>query len=172
MGAWGERSYTAGMGRVARRFAVFGLVSHAAAGCAAINMRLPSMVQAPAAPETTELTTASVPAARVASSTLPPPRGATLRLSEEEQATIGAAIQSAALDQPRAATMPWLDQRSGVGGLVTPVGSPVRQGEAVCRAILISVQRGSDVGQMQGNACRAPGHAWYVLDLRPFQAAT
>jgi hypothetical protein len=89
-------------------------------------------------------------------------------LSEAELDSVTATLALALLDQERGATVPWLDQRSGSGGTITPVGSPARQADTVCRAVLVSVQRGRDTSLVQGNACRG-GESWSLSDVRPFR---
>lgn len=91
-------------------------------------------------------------------------------LDEADATHVQAALALAQLDQDRAGTVPWINREAGTGGIITAVGIPLRQGAAICRALLVTVQKGNDTKTVQGNACRAPGFDWSLTDLRSFQA--
>jgi len=154
------------------------------AGCGSINIPLGNIFgQQQQRTDQQELTTGSlrVPAERVASQALPPPAPAAgtpalqlaavqqTLLGEDERETVRATLANALLDQERAASVPWLHQRSGAGGMISPVGPLTRQGEARCRAVLISVQRGGETRTLEANACRTQTSDWSLADLRPFR---
>lgn len=88
--------------------------------------------------------------------------------SENDRETVHAALKTALLDQERAATVPWLNDISGHGGLISPVGPIVMQGDRVCRAVLVSIQRNSEAQWLQGMACRQPGGDWALGDMKPW----
>jgi surface antigen len=168
-------------GNIAYRALALAATSLAVAGCGAISIPLGDLMSGNR-PAQGELTTGSVPAERVPATPLPPvitqastqasaPAAAPSQplLAEKDREAIHLALRAAMLDQERPARVPWLDQRSGHGGIVAPVGSVVRQGEATCRTVLVSVQRGNDTSWVEGNACRAPGFEWSLADVRPFR---
>jgi surface antigen len=72
------------------------------------------------------------------------------------------------LEAERAPTVPWLHEPSRTGGVISPVGAPIRQGEATCRAVVVSIEHDGQRRFVQGNACRAHGYDWSLLDLRPW----
>ena len=176
------------VGVAVRRLAAALILAPALAGCGSIQIPLGNMMggsseRRPASESTGSI--APMPAPRVASQPLAPlsptPAAAPMALaatpaerrepsplSEAELQSVTATLAHALLDQERGASVPWLDQRSGHGGMVTPVGSPARQAQAVCRAVLVSVQRGSETSLVQGNACRTLD-SWSLSDVRPFR---
>ena len=181
-------SYNGSRVRVAVRYlAAVLILAPALAGCGSIQVPLGNMLggneRRPASDATGSIT--PIPAPRVASQPLAPlaPAPAAMPtalveapaerrepspLSEAELQSVTATLAHALLDQERGASVPWLDQRSGHGGMVTPVGSPARQAQAICRAVLVSVQRGSETSVVQGNACRSLD-SWSLSDVRPFR---
>ena len=107
---------------------------------------------------------AAIPPAR------PAPVPAPALLSAEDMALVAATLPNALLDQETAATLPWLNEGNGHGGLVVPVGSPVRQGNSICRALVISLQqRGQPSEWLQANACRSGDQAWQLGDQRAWR---
>jgi hypothetical protein len=162
-------------------------IALAAAGCSAISIPLGQAAGRAAAPARSdaEITTGSIAAAPGAvravgeaaapiaalAPTLrldPVPPEAPL-LSERELETVSNTLASALLDNERPPSVPWLDQRSGHGGMILPVGSLARQNGATCRAVIVSVQRGRDTRWVQGNACRGALAGWGLSEIRPFR---
>jgi hypothetical protein len=156
-------------------------------GCGSISIPLGSMFGQPQRAETTTGTIERAPAERVAATNLPPPTpppGPTggsppvaraqphpALLSVEDREAVRATLAHAMLDQERAARVPWLNERSGSGGMIMPVGAPARRGDTTCRSVLVSIQKGEDVRYVQGEACRPPmaGADWTLGMLGPFQ---
>ena len=93
-----------------------------------------------------------------------------LLLPAEDEDLLRGALASAFLDQERAATVPWLNDKNGDGGLIVPVGSPQLQAGGICRAVIISVQRRTGPSEwLQANACREADGSWALLDQRPWR---
>lgn len=179
-----SRSYNGSSAAVALRVAgVLLALAPALAACSAISIPLGNLAGQRRAGEETTGSITPVPAQRVASQPLaplapaPPPaapatpsaaRPEPIPLSQAELDSVTATLALALLDEERGASVPWLDQRSGHGGIITPVGSPARQANTVCRAVLVSVQRGRETSMVQGNACRGADN-WSLSDVRPFR---
>lgn len=171
-----------------RRIAILAIVAGILGGCATISIPLDGFTATGRAPSDAEMTTGSLraPVDRVVSSTLPPlpvaaapaaPAQATTlalappsspMLEERHAVAIRAALPAGMLEAERAPTVPWLHEPSRTGGVISPVGAPIRQGEATCRAVVVSIEHDGTRRFVQGNACRAPGYDWSLLDLRPW----
>lgn len=91
-------------------------------------------------------------------------------LTPEDMALVSGTLANAFLDQDHAATLPWLNEVNGHGGLIVPVGAPLRQPSGICRVVVISVQpRGQAVQWLQANACRQEGASWALSDQRAWR---
>lgn len=157
----------------------------ACSGCAGL---VPPHAEAPDHADIGDIPTGSirVPTARVASQPLPPlalaqtspsgeapaqaalPPNLATGLAENDRETVHAALKAALLDQERASTVPWLNDTTGHGGLISPVGPLITQGEQMCRAVLVSIQRNTETQWLQGMACRQAGSDWTLGDLKPW----
>lgn len=117
--------------------------------------------------------TLAQPSSSLASSglaSIPPAKAPSDLLPREDAPFVHAVLPNAFLDQESAATLPWLNQANGHGGLVVPVGSPVRQNASICRAVVISVQpKGQASDWLQANACKTSGGDWVLNDQRPWR---
>jgi hypothetical protein len=175
--------------RAAARFARVGvvlIVAGLSGACATISIPLDGFLSSARKPSDAELTTGSVraPVERVETTALaplpaapsppttvavaPPAPPAPALLDERHAGAIRAALPSGMLEAERAATVPWLHETSRTGGVIAPVGAPIRQGEATCRAVVVSIEHEGQRRFVQGNACRAPGFDWSLVDLRPW----
>lgn len=171
--------YSGSAPRVARplaRIACFAVLAMSVAGCASVSVPLGGLF---AETRTTEpMTTGTVravPAERIPSQNLPPPaiRAAavspdTRDLSPEDREIVRATLDRAMLESERAVRVPWLNARSGRGGLIVPVGALARRGEARCRTVLVSSGEGSETRWQEAEAC-STGAGWALQDLRPFR---
>lgn len=91
-------------------------------------------------------------------------------IGHDDLPLVSASLATAHLDQDSAATLPWLNEANGHGGLIVPVASPVRQGSTICRAVVISIQpRGLPSEWIQANACRSEDGAWTLNDQRAWR---
>lgn len=93
-------------------------------------------------------------------------------LSDEDRDSVTSTLAQAMLDQERGATVPWLSDKSGHGGLIVPVASPIRQGDSLCRAVIVSITRDKATDWMQGDACKPIDADWRLLNLRAWRNPT
>ena len=101
---------------------------------------------------------------------IPPAKLPSPVISADDLPLISAGLATAHLDQDNAATLPWLNEANGHGGLIVPVASPVRLGDTTCRAVVVSIQpRGQPSEWIQGNACRSGAGEWTLNDLRAWR---
>ncbi len=118
----------------------------------------------PPPPAKAPLYTGSVPDANVQTAAFMP-------LTEDDKTIVAATLSQAMLDQEKGATVPWLNEKSGIGGLIVPVASPLKQEDAVCRAVIVSQTRNSDTQWMQAEACKPlmEGSTWRLLNVRAWR---
>lgn len=98
---------------------------------------------------------------------IPPDKAAPSLISTDDLPVVTATLAGAFLDQESAATLPWLNNSNGHGGLIVPVGAPARQAGQICRAVVISVQsKGQASDWIQANACRDNDAPWQLQAQR------
>lgn len=124
----------------------------------------------PYSPTRSSLTQSHPALANSGLASIPPAKLPSPVISADDLPLIGAGLATAHLDQDSAATLPWLNEANGHGGLIVPVASPVRQGDTICRAVVISIQpRGQPSEWIQANACRIGAGEWTLNDQRAWR---
>jgi hypothetical protein len=75
---------------------------------------------------------------------------------------------TAALDGTAAPEASWSNVASRASGRFRAVGAAVPGPDGACRAFLAEVGGGGSPRWFEGTACRKPGAAWRVRDVRPW----
>ena len=108
---------------------------------------------------------APIPFAATGPAPISPPIGAVIAESDRE--AVRRTLEAALLDQEQAVRAPWLNAATGVGGLIVPVSGRQTMGDAVCRALRVSVIRGARTEWLGARGCLPTGGDWALVDVRP-----
>ena len=90
-------------------------------------------------------------------------------VSATDLAATRAAASALLESEDSKANAAWDNPLTGAHGIVTPVATTYRDGNAQCHDFLSSYRRETVEAWLQGEACRNPSGAWELRSLRAWQ---